>query len=248
MVGGTGHAHHGAMTTSYSPFGATSQPAACSQSHPTLDWAVTPDQRARAEDWLQRAYADGRLTHDDFDRRMGLALDAGTRRELNAAFDGIATIPSTFPGEASRTSPFSAGGYGAAGYGAASASLSTWGTRGALSRQGGTAMGAMAHLSAPFIPLVVPGVIGALSPRGTATHREAAKAFNASLSAIVMLTVLSVLPIPMHLRNGVVGLVWVAWFLASVVGAIKANHGSGEGSGWTHPFTRVLPLRLMHER
>lgn len=242
MVAAPARAHHGGMTTSYSPFG-----TGTAASHPTLDWAVTPDQRARAEDWLQRAYTEGRLSHEEFDRRMGMALEASTRRELNAAFEGVATIPTSFPGESSFASQ---PGFGAQGqpafYGSPSASMSPYGNRGALSRQGGTAMGAVAHLSAPFFPLVGAGVIGVMSPRGTATHREAAKAFNASLSAMVILGVLSVLSNPSHPHSAMTmltGLVWVAWFVFSVVGAMKARNGAN----WTNPFTRVLPLRLMRE-
>ncbi len=37
--------------------------------HPSLHLPVTEEQRDRAEHWLQEAYADGRVTSEEFDRR-----------------------------------------------------------------------------------------------------------------------------------------------------------------------------------
>ena len=37
--------------------------------HPSLSMHVTPDQRDRAESWLKDAYADGRISEPEFDRR-----------------------------------------------------------------------------------------------------------------------------------------------------------------------------------
>lgn len=234
------------MTTSYPPFGSAPFGTSSSDtSHPSLDWAVTPDQRARAEDWLQRAYTEGRLTHEEFDRRMGIALEASTRRELNAAFDGIATIPTGFPGGAQPSASAFGNPHGSS-YGASQGSaygMSTY-RGGALSRTGGTGMGALAHLSGGFVPLVGPGIFAALTPAGGPAHREAAKAFNASLSMVVLTTVFGILQHIVHPLVFVTGLLPVLWFVFSVIGAVKAN----QGEQWTNPFSRVLPLRVISER
>ena len=66
--------------------------------HPSLRLPVTPEQRDRAENWLQEAYADGRISEYEFDRRIGQVISAGTRRELNEAFFGLVQV--TAPSQA----------------------------------------------------------------------------------------------------------------------------------------------------
>src|SRR5215204_7007382 len=61
--------------------------------HPSLKMQVTPDQRDRAESWLKDAYADGRISESEFDRRIGQVLTADSRKELNEAFYGLVQIP-----------------------------------------------------------------------------------------------------------------------------------------------------------
>src|SRR4029450_7197095 len=61
--------------------------------HPSLKMHVTPEQRDRAESWLKDAYADGRIPEPGFDQRIGQALPAATRKELNDAFYGLVQIP-----------------------------------------------------------------------------------------------------------------------------------------------------------
>ena len=61
--------------------------------HPSLKMQVTPEQRDRAESWLKDAYADGRISESEFDRRIGQVLTADTRKELNEAFYGLVQIP-----------------------------------------------------------------------------------------------------------------------------------------------------------
>ena len=46
-----------------------------------------------AESWLKDAYADGRISESEFDRRIGQILSAVTRKELNEAFYGLVQIP-----------------------------------------------------------------------------------------------------------------------------------------------------------
>ena len=63
--------------------------------HPSLSMHVTPEQRDRAESWLKDAYADGRISEPEFDRRIGQILTAVTRKELNEAFYGLVQVPSS---------------------------------------------------------------------------------------------------------------------------------------------------------
>lgn len=67
---------------------------------------VSEDERDRVVDFLQEAYAAGKLSPGDFEVRMGWALAAKTRGELSPAFDGIphtkqAKAPVVPPGELS---------------------------------------------------------------------------------------------------------------------------------------------------
>ena len=63
--------------------------------HPSLSMHVTPEQRDRAESWLKDAYADGRISESEFDRRIGQVLTAVTRKELNEAFYGLVQVPTS---------------------------------------------------------------------------------------------------------------------------------------------------------
>lgn len=58
--------------------------------HPSLRLLVGDAERERAENWLKDAYADGRLGESDLDVRLGMVMRSTNRRELNAAFYGIA--------------------------------------------------------------------------------------------------------------------------------------------------------------
>ena len=73
----------------------------------TSDLLVTPAQRDRAVEILQEMYADGRLTHPEFDARLELALKSRTRAELNGSFDGLLArpIPTYAPAAFTRPAP-----------------------------------------------------------------------------------------------------------------------------------------------
>ena len=51
---------------------------------PSLFTTVTDVQRDRAVEYLQRVYASGVLSDELFEQRLGMALAAQTRDELNA--------------------------------------------------------------------------------------------------------------------------------------------------------------------
>jgi len=194
--------------------------------HPSLDWAVTPDQRARAEDYLQRAYAEGRLSGEEFDQRIGIAISATTRRDLNKAFDGLARIPTGTSRSRSR--------YGLAPMNPYSTQIQR--------NPEATSAGAVAYFSG-VVPFIGPAVVAAATPAGSPAHRQAAKAFNATVSATIIVAVLSVLQHVVHPLNTVTGLVWLLWFVFMIVGGVKAANGDN----WTNPFTRVLPIRVLDD-
>ena len=66
-----------------------------SMNDPSLSTLVTDVQRDRAVEYLQHAYAAGTLSERAFEERLGQALTAQTRGELNASLRGIARVAPT---------------------------------------------------------------------------------------------------------------------------------------------------------
>ncbi|RRD06972.1 DUF1707 and DUF4870 domain-containing protein [Arachnia propionica] len=67
---------------------------------PILSAPVTDVQRDRAVEYLQRAYAASEISDEMFEQRLGLALTATTRAELNASLRGLARVaPSMLVGQ-----------------------------------------------------------------------------------------------------------------------------------------------------
>lgn len=193
-----------------------------SANDPSLDWSVTPDQHARAESYLQNAYAEGRINGEEFEDRISLALQATTRRELNEAFTGLANIG---PG----SSAIARTGY-----------LSD--TIVPVTRNQGTTAGAIAHFSSAPTWLFGPGLIALGTQKGTPAHREAAKAFNATVSATIVIVILSMLSF-IPFMNRVTGIAFVLWVVFAVIGGVMANRGKD----WTNPYSRLLPLKVLDE-
>jgi uncharacterized Tic20 family protein len=195
--------------------------------HPSLKMHVTPDQRERAESWLKEAYADGRVSEDEFDRRIGQVISSVTRKDLNEAFYGLVQVPTT-----SR----------ALGVHPAYQPLVRPETR----QQAGRGVAAFAHFSVFFVWLFGPGLVYALSTPGTYARREAAKAFNFQLISTVAFIVGAIItgiigrPIP----GGLFGLMGLAWLVLTVVGGAKAL----QGEDWRNPVKRVVKLEVLSEK
>ena len=64
---------------------------------PSLFTTVTDVQRDRAVEYLQRVYASGGLSDELFEQRLGMALTAQTRADLNASLQGLARVAGVFP-------------------------------------------------------------------------------------------------------------------------------------------------------
>ena len=197
--------------------------------HPSLTMPVTPEQRDRAEQWLQEAYADGRISEIEFDARIGQALSASTRKELNEAFYGLVQpqFASSAPSRGVRSMGVYGGGYVPA------------------PRTESTTMGALAHFSALGTSIFGPGAVYLLSSPGSRTHREAAKAFNfqliAGLVGIIGLILAAVAP--WHILDFVNPLIGIGWLVLTVVGGAKA----AQGEDWKNPVKSVIKLDVLTE-
>jgi hypothetical protein len=212
-----------------------------SYEHPSLSTHVTTEQRDRAADYLKAAYAEGRITETEFDRRIGLVLGAVTRKDLNEAFFGLVDVPPV--GAPGGPNPYAAG-----------FSASQSGPYGYLSptssglpvRTEGSPGGALAHFSGLFTSILGPGIGYAVSSPGSLARRESAKAFNFQLVSLIALVIGGTLQGITHsgLIGFLVGLSWVAWVVLSIVGGVKA----AQGENWSNPVTKAVKLHVLPEK
>ncbi|WP_158548111.1 DUF1707 and DUF4870 domain-containing protein [Desertihabitans brevis] len=197
--------------------------------HPSLNEAVTEEQRDRAEAWLADAYADGRITEHEFDRRIGQVISAVTRRDLNLAFYGLVEVPRT--SRALGVHP---------AYQPTNAVVARAGT------QVGKGAAALGHFSGMFSSFFGPGLVFLLSPEGSYPRKESAKAFNFQLLSLISLIVSGVLagPLPDPFEGVLPTIVTVVWFLGTVVGGAKA----AQGDDWQNPATKIAKLQVLREK
>lgn len=195
--------------------------------HPSLRMYVTPEQRDRAESWLKEAYADGRVSEEEFDRRIGQILGAVTRKELNEAFYGLVQVPA--PSQALGVHP-------------AYQPMIRPETR----AQAGRSAAAFAHFSALFMWLFGPALVYALSRSGSYARREAAKAFNFQLVSAIAFTlvVITWTITEFAIFNWLFPLMFVGWLVLTVVGGAKAL----QGENWKNPVKQVLKLEVLSEK
>jgi hypothetical protein len=207
--------------------------------HPSLRTPVTAEQRDRAAEHLQTAYADGRIDQDEFDRRIGQVLGAQNRKDLNDAFYGLVEPPSSGhhqfsqPGSGSYHGGYSPSPYSGYNYPA--------------QQQDGTAGGALAHFSGLFTGMIIgPGIGYALSKPGSLARKESAKAFNFQLISLIGLIVGGTLSAitGWHIINVLVGLGSVLWFILTIIGGVKA----AQGANWTNPVKKVVKLDVLPEK
>lgn len=196
--------------------------------HPTLKMAVTDEQRDRAAGWLQEAYGDGRISKEDFDLRIGTVLSADNRRDLNSAFYGLVSVPMASQAvglhPAYQTSPFSAATTAKVGRGGA----------------------ALAHFSALLTWIFGPLLVYLASSRGSYARREAAKAFNFQIVAMLTLIVggvLSATLLPSSIDGILFPIIWLGWLLGTIVGGAKA----AAGENWVNPAKKVIRLDILPE-
>jgi uncharacterized Tic20 family protein len=195
--------------------------------HPSLKMYVTPEQRDRAESWLQEAYADGRISETEFDSRIGRVISAETRKDLNDAFYGLVQVPTS-----SR----------ALGVHPAYQPL----VRPEALQQAGRGVAGLAHFSVFFLWLLGPGLFFALSAPGSYVRREAAKAFNFQLISFVSVVVVGIVAgiTDWAIFNWVLPFMFLGWFVLTIVGGAKAL----QGENWRNPVKTVLKLEVLSEK
>jgi uncharacterized Tic20 family protein len=173
---------------------------------------VTPAQRDRGVEILKEMYADGRLTHFEFDQRLDKALAAKTRADLNAAFDGLVARPVPTYAPVAYT-PYRPVQYHSSGRG----------------------LGTLAHWSGYPTFFVGPALIVATAgQKNPAVRRHALEALNFQLTAFIMFAGLGILA-------GITeGFTWflfpfagLAWFLLTGIGGLATM----VGNDFKYPFS-----------
>lgn len=185
------------------------------------DQRVSDIQRERTISYLQSAYADGRLDTSELDRRIGIALAAHTRADLNQAFSGV-DAPATSRPAAQLGLPV------------------PYVTHHPVKRS--RAAAAFAHGSGLFSSIIGPGIVYAASTPGSVTRREAAKAFNFQLVALPIGFLTGIMA-GWFDADFISGAWAVVWFALTMIGAIKAHNGED----WTNPVMRHVPFRVLDE-
>ncbi|HEU4946564.1 MAG TPA: DUF1707 and DUF4870 domain-containing protein [Kribbella sp.] len=179
----------------------------------TSDLLVTAAQRDRAVEILQEMYADGRLTHLEFDTRLEQALTAHTRAELNASFDGLLArpVPTYAPVAFTRPAPLQR--YDGKGRG----------------------LGTIAHWLGYPTFFVGPALIAASAGKeNPAVRRHAIEAVNFQLTALGLFALLGVMA---GITHG------FTWFLFPLVGVVWfvltgiAGLATLLGNDFRYPFT-----------
>jgi uncharacterized Tic20 family protein len=195
--------------------------------HPSLSMYVTPEQRDRAEHWLQEAYADGRISEDDFDRRIGQVISSTTRKDLNVAFYGLVNVPGTST---------------AMGLHPAYQPL----VRPETKQQAGRGVAGLAHFSVFFLWILGPGLFYAMSPAGSYARKEAAKAFNfqviTSISFVAVFILAGVTNLELFIW--LIPLMFIGWVVLNFVGGAKAL----QGENWRNPVKTVLKIEPLPEK
>lgn len=196
------------MNVSSNPFGTPD---------PSLNLLVTDNQRDRVTEFLQQAYADGRIDRLDFDNRVDQALSARTREDLNRAYDGIAHLP-----------------------------LASTAIRPAAYRQlpvaGSTAAAGLAHWLAVPAPILGPLAIYLFAARGTPTRREAAKSLNFNVVMMGLIMVLGIASNFVSMLNPITGFATLVWVMVNVVAGLKAYNGED----WTDPISARVGFRVVN--
>lgn len=195
--------------------------------HPSLRLPVTDEQRDRAEHWLQEAYADGRITSEEFDHRIGQILGATTRKDLNEAFYGLVQVPSSSQ---------------ALGLHPAYRPM----VRPETKQQAGRGVAGVAHFSALLTSIFGPLLVFALSPQGSYSRKEAAKAFNFQIVALVSWIGLMVVGsiTGLGIFDFLIGLAFLGWVVLTVVSGAKAL----QGDDWTNPVKKVVKIEALSEK
>jgi len=185
---------------------------------PSLATTVTDVQRDRAVEYLQQVYATGGLSDELFEQRLGMALTARTRADLNASLQGLARVAGVFPSAPVVRHPVHDGAQ--------------------------NLVAAFLHLATLPTMFLAPALGRALAPPRSRIAMEASRAMCFQFSALIYGVIASVL-VASHWAPPVLLLLgFVAWGLMTLWLAIRSV--TGEKS--TAVVERLMLMRPPEDR
>lgn len=189
---------------------------------PAPDAPITEMQRDGAERLLHQAHRDGRITTTDFERRFTEAMNAARSGQLAGA---IANIPAPVTQAVVQVHNQ---------YRSYQQQQAV-----ALPEQANqTAM--WAHLSGLISGPVGPGLFYMTARQGSVVRKQAAKAFNFQIAALIVMVVTGIVFSILGLGT-LANIVWAAWLALTVIGGVRAKRGEA----WNNPihnYIKVQPL------
>lgn len=190
---------------------------------------VTKADRDQAEASLREEFAAGRLSSEEFNERLGQVYVAQSPAALADAQFGPVHAPASAWRAAAE--PVFAGVVD--------------NVRRPFVQQG-NGLAVFAHVSPFFLWLFGPLIAWGLARPGTTAKREAAKAFNWQLLALLIgIGVSIVAGIVLGDAGEVVSRIWTAiWALLTIVGAVMA----AKGRDWTNPLRARFGWEVLAER
>ncbi len=168
---------------------------------PFLDGPVSDQQRDRAVDYLQQAYATGALDPDAFDKRLGTALTTSSRVELNACLRGIPrSVPVAPPLAAAPVA------------------------RPEAPHQVQDVGAGLTHLSGLFTAFVGPAVVKAVATPGGRAWLEASRALAFQLTMLIVGALAMVSAVVLDAGLALFA-AWMTWFVGTILLSVRAFNG-----------------------
>lgn len=183
------------------------------------DQRVSDQQRDRAVDYLQQAYAAGGMEEEFFEERLGQALTAETRGELNRSLRGVARVAA--PALARRppvARPHS--------------------VENAQDRAQNVGAG-LVHLSGLPTIFIGPAIVKAVATPGSRLWWEAGRAMSYQLTSMILGVSMIMLSLITGVGEGIVFSAYVLYVVLALVFSARAFNGQAS-TGRLAPF---LPFR-----
>ena len=191
---------------------------------PLLNQRVSDEQRDRAVDYLQQAYASGAIEADTFEERLGEALSATTRAELNRSLRDVARVAAPLLAKRPPVATHPSVGQ-------------------AVSRAENVGAG-LVHLSGLPTVFIGPAIAKALATPGSRLWWEAGRAMSFQLTSMIVGVVMIAIAGFTGIGGSFVGLAYLLYVVLALIFSARAF--SGEIS--TGRLAEALPFKPQDPR
>lgn len=184
-------------------------------SDPLSSQRVSDEQRDRAVDYLQQAYASGAIEADVFEDRLGEALSANTRAELNRALRDVGRVAAPLL-----------------------AAKPPVAHNPAVSRAENVGAG-LVHLAGIPTVFLGPAIVKAAATPGSRLWWEAGRAMSFQVSSLIVGATMFTLATIMGGGFGLVFMAYLFYLLLTVIFSVRAFNGDNS----TGAIGNVLPFK-----